>query len=57
MAIIENDYAAYIQTPNGEVPLRDLSAPQTAIEKAIEICYTDGVFKVDYGLGRMKRKR
>ena len=25
------------------------------IEKAIEICYTDGVFKVDYGLGRMKR--
>ena len=39
MAIIENDYAAYIQTPNGEVPLRDLSAPQTAIEKAIEINY------------------
>ena len=26
MAILENDYAAYIQTPEGEVPLRDLSA-------------------------------
>lgn len=39
MAIIENDYAAYIQTPDGEVPLRDLSAPQTALEKAIEVNY------------------
>ena len=26
MAVIENDYAAYIQTPAGEVPIRDLSA-------------------------------
>lgn len=26
MAILENDYAAYIQIPEGEVPLRDLSA-------------------------------
>ncbi|WP_281725338.1 GBS Bsp-like repeat-containing protein, partial [Lachnoclostridium phocaeense] len=25
------------------------------IEKVIKICYTDGAFKVDYGLGRMKR--
>lgn len=39
MAILENDYAAYIQTPEGEVPLRDLSAPQTALEKAIEANY------------------
>lgn len=39
MAVIENDYAAYIQTPAGEVPIRDLSVPQTAIEKAIEINY------------------
>ena len=39
MAVIENDYAAYIQTPDGEVPIRDLSVPQTAIEKAIEINY------------------
>lgn len=39
MAILENDYAAYIQTPEGEVPLRDLSAPQTALEKAIEVNY------------------
>lgn len=39
MAVIENDYAAYIQTPDGEVPLRDLSVPQTALEKAIEANY------------------
>lgn len=26
MAVIENDYAAYIQTPDGEVPIRDLDA-------------------------------
>ena len=36
MAVIENDYAAYIQTPQGEYPLRDLSVPQTALEKSIE---------------------
>ena len=29
MAIIENDYAAYIQTPSGEYPLRDLGALRT----------------------------
>lgn len=29
MAIIENDYASYIQTPDGEVPLRDLGALRT----------------------------
>lgn len=28
MAILENDYAAYIQTPEGEVPLRDLDAQE-----------------------------
>lgn len=28
MAVIENDYAAYIQTPDGEVPLRDLDAQE-----------------------------
>lgn len=28
MAVVENDYAAYIQTPNGEVPLRDLDAQE-----------------------------
>lgn len=39
MAVIENDYAAYIQTPNGEVPLRDLSVPQTSLERAIETYY------------------
>ena len=39
MAILENDYAAYVETPEGEVPLRDLSVPQTALEKAIETNY------------------
>lgn len=39
MAVIENDYAAYIQTPQGEYPLRDLSVPQTALEKSIENYY------------------
>lgn len=39
MAVIENDYAAYIQTPDGEVPIRDLSVPQTSLEKAIETYY------------------
>ena len=39
MAILENDYAAYIQTEDGEVPIRDLSVPQTALEKAIENYY------------------
>ena len=39
MAILENDYAAYIQTADGEVPIRDLSVPQTALEKAIENYY------------------
>lgn len=39
MAILENDYAAYVETPEGEVPLRDLSVPQTALEKAIEANY------------------
>lgn len=29
MAIIENDYAAYVQTPNGEYPIRDLGALRT----------------------------
>lgn len=28
MAVIKNDYAAYIQTPDGEVPLRDLDAQE-----------------------------
>src|SRR5699024_4352651 len=43
MAIIENDYAAYVQTPNGEYPIRDLDAqekiskiPQETLEKSIE---------------------
>ena len=39
MAVIENDYAAYIQTPDGEVPIRDLSVPQTSLERAIETYY------------------
>lgn len=29
MAIVDNDYAAYVQTKNGDVPLRDLSALRT----------------------------
>ena len=29
MAILENDYAAYIQTPQGEYPLRDIGAVRT----------------------------
>ena len=29
MAVIENDYAAYIQTPQGEYPLRDIGAVRT----------------------------
>ena len=39
MAVLENDYAAYIQTADGEVPIRDLSVPQTVLEKAIENYY------------------
>lgn len=46
MAIIENDYAAYVQTPNGEYPIRDLDAqekiskiPQETLEKSIENYY------------------
>ena len=46
MAVVENDYAAYIQTPNGEVPLRDLDAQekiskitQETLEKSIENYY------------------
>ena len=39
MAVLENDYAAYIQTADGEVPIRDLSVPQTALEKSIENYY------------------
>lgn len=39
MAIVSNDYAAYIQTADGEVPIKDLSVPQTALEKAIEGYY------------------
>lgn len=39
MAVLENDYAAYIQTADGEVPIKDLSVPQTALEKAIEAYY------------------
>ena len=39
MAVIENDYAAYIQTPQGEYPIRDLSVPQTVLEKSIENFY------------------
>ena len=39
MAVIENDYAAYIQTADGEVPIRDLSVPQTVLEKSIENYY------------------
>lgn len=39
MAVIENDYAAYIQTPQGEYPIRDLSVPQTVLEKSIENYY------------------
>lgn len=38
MAVLE-DYAAYIQTADGEVPIRDLSVPQTVLEKAIENYY------------------
>lgn len=29
MAVVENDYAAYIQTPQGEYPLRDIGAVRT----------------------------
>lgn len=29
MAVIENDYAAYVKTPDGEVPLRDLGATRS----------------------------
>lgn len=46
MAIVDNDYAAYIHTPNGEVPLRDLDAQekiskitQETLEKSIENYY------------------
>ena len=46
MAIVENDYAAYVQTPNGEYPIRDLDAqekiskiPQETLEKSIENYY------------------
>ena len=39
MAVIENDYAAYIQTADGKVPIRDLSVPQTVLEKSIENYY------------------
>ena len=39
MAVIENDYAAYIQTADGEVPIKDLSVPQTVLEKSIENYY------------------
>ena len=39
MAVLENNYAAYIQTADGEVPIRDLSVPQTVLEKAIENYY------------------
>lgn len=46
MAIIANDYAAYISTALGEYPLRDLSAheelekiPQTTLETAIKNYY------------------
>ena len=39
MAVIENDYAAYIQTPQGKVPIRDLSVPQKVLEKSIENYY------------------
>ena len=39
MAVLENDYAAYIQTADGEVPIKDLSVPQTVLEKAIENYY------------------
>ena len=36
MAVVENDYAAYIQTADGEVPIKDLSVSQTVLEKSIE---------------------
>lgn len=39
MAVIENDYAAYIRTESGDIPLRDLSVPQTVLEKSIENYY------------------
>ena len=39
MAVIENDYVAYIQTADGEVPIKDLSVPQTVLEKSIENYY------------------
>ena len=39
MPIVENDYAAYIRTESGDIPLRDLSVPQTALEKSIENYY------------------
>lgn len=39
MAVLENDYAAYIQTTDGEVPIKDLSVPQTVLEKSIENYY------------------
>ena len=39
MAVLENDYAAYIQTADGEVPIKDLSVPQTVLEKSIENYY------------------
>ena len=48
MAVLE-DYAAYIQTADGEVPIRDLSVPQTVLEKSIEnyyaLCRTGKVYQ------------
>lgn len=39
MPIVENDYAAYIRTESGDIPLRDSSVPQTVLEKSIENYY------------------
>lgn len=39
MAILENDYAAYIQTAEGEVPIRDPYAAKNSFEKSIENYY------------------
>ena len=39
MAVVENDYAAYIRTESGDIPLRDLSVPQTVLEKSIANYY------------------
>ena len=53
MAIVENDYAAYLKTSDGEIPLRDLDAQKKISSLSEEIDYK--FYPFDYYINKLRK--